>query len=82
MDFLSYFQLSITEVSIIILTVFIASIIRGFNDFIVYSIQAIASLSAGVFLTLTSWKTMNLICIIFLVTIVLSTLRADLKERK
>jgi MFS family permease len=55
---------------------------QGFNDFIVYSIQAIASLSAGVFLTLTSWKTMNLICIIFLVTIVLSTLRADLKERK
>ena len=33
MDFLSYFQLSITEVSIIFLTVFIASIIRGFNGF-------------------------------------------------
>ena len=33
MDFLSYFQLSITEVSIIIFTVFIASIIRGFNGF-------------------------------------------------
>ena len=55
---------------------------QGFNDLIVYSIQAVASLSAGVFLALTSWKTMNLICIIFLVTIVLSTLRADLKERK
>ena len=33
MDFLSYFQLSITEVSIIVFTVFIASIIRGFNGF-------------------------------------------------
>ena len=54
---------------------------QGFNDLIVYSIQAIASLSAGVFLTLTSWKTMNLVCIIFLVLIILSTLRADLKKR-
>ena len=55
---------------------------QGFNDLIVYSIQATASLSAGVFLTLTSWKTMNLVCIIFLVLIILSTLRADIKERK
>ena len=55
---------------------------QGFNDLIVYSIQAIASLSAGVFLTLTSWKTMNLVCIIFLILILLSTLRADFKERK
>jgi MFS family permease len=55
---------------------------QGFNDLIVYSIQAIASLSAGVFLTLTSWKTMNLVCITFLVLIILSTLRADIKERK
>ena len=55
---------------------------QGFNDLIVYSIQATASLSAGVFLTLTSWKTMNLVCIIFLVLIILSTLRADFKERK
>ena len=54
---------------------------QGFNDLIVYSIQAIASLSAGVFLTLTSWKTMNLICLIFLGIIILSTLRADIKER-
>ena len=55
---------------------------QGFNDLIVYSIQAIASLSAGIFLTLTSWKIMNLICIIFLVLIVSSTLRADFKEQK
>jgi len=55
---------------------------QGFNDLIVYSIQAMASLSAGIFLTLTSWKIMNLVCIIFLLLIIISTLRADLKERK
>ena len=55
---------------------------QGFNDLIVYSTQAVASLSAGAFLTLTNWKTMNLICIIFLALIVLSTLRADFIEKK
>jgi MFS family permease len=55
---------------------------QGFNDLIVYSTQAVASLSAGMFLTFTSWKTMNLICIIFLVLITLSTLRADLINKK
>ena len=53
---------------------------QGFNDLIVYSVQAVASLSAGVFISLTSWKTMNLVCIIFLVIILISTLRADLKK--
>ena len=53
---------------------------QGFNDLIVYSVQAVASLSAGVFISLTSWKTMNLVCIIFLVIISISTLRADLKK--
>ena len=33
MDFLSYFQLSIIEISYVIFIVFIASIIRGFNGF-------------------------------------------------
>jgi MFS family permease len=55
---------------------------QGINDLIVYSIQATASLSAGIFLALTSWKTMNLVCIIFLILIVLSTMKADLKEKK
>ena len=55
---------------------------QGFNDLIVYSIQAVASLSAGIFLNLTNWKTMNLICIIFLIIIFISTLRADFKEKK
>jgi hypothetical protein len=39
--------------------------------------MAIASLSAGVLLSLTSWKFMNLICIPFLLLIVISTLRAE-----
>ena len=54
---------------------------QGYNDLIVYSIQALASLSAGVFLSLTNWKTMNLICLIFLIIITLSTIRADLKKK-
>ena len=33
MDFLSYFQLSLVEIYFLIITVFIASIIRGFNGF-------------------------------------------------
>ena len=55
---------------------------QGFNDLIVYTVQATASLSAGVFINLTSWKTMNLVCIIFLVIIIISTLRADFKQKK
>ena len=55
---------------------------QGFNDFIVFTIQATASLSAGVLLSLTSWKIMNLICIPFLIIIILSTLRADFIKKK
>ena len=55
---------------------------QGFNDLIVYTVQAIASLSAGIFISLTSWKTMNLVCIIFLLIIVISTFRADSKQKK
>ena len=36
---------------------------QGLNDFIVYSVHALGSLSAGVFITLTSWKIMNIIYI-------------------
>ena len=54
---------------------------QGYNDLIVYSTQAAASLSAGVFLSLTNWKTMNLFCLIFLIILIISTLRADLKEK-
>jgi MFS family permease len=53
---------------------------QGFNDILVFSIQAIASLSAGYMLSMTSWKTMNLIAIPFLILIILSSIRADLSK--
>jgi len=55
---------------------------QGFNDILVFSIQALASLSAGFMLSMTSWKTMNLIAIPFLILIVLSSIRADLSKDK
>ena len=55
---------------------------QGINDLIVFSTMALASLSAGIFFTLTSWKIMNLICIPFLVLIVISTIRADILSKK
>jgi len=39
--------------------------------------MALASLSAGILLSLTSWEIMNLLCIPFLVLIVYSTFRAE-----
>ena len=50
---------------------------QGLNDFIVYSVHAIGSLSAGVLLVQTSWKTMNLICIPFLILILIVSFRAE-----
>jgi len=50
---------------------------QGFNDLIVFTTMALASLSAGIVLTLTSWTTMNLLCIPFLVLIVYSSFRAE-----
>ena len=42
---------------------------QGLNDFIVYSVHALGSLSAGIFISLSSWKIMNLICIPFIILI-------------
>ena len=56
--------------------------VQGINDLIVFSTMALASLSAGILLSLTSWKTMNLICIPLLALIVYSTFRADLLNKK
>jgi len=55
---------------------------QGLNDFIVYSVHATGSLSAGVLIMLTNWKMMNLICIPFLIIIILTTLRADILSKK
>jgi len=54
---------------------------QGFNDILVFSIQALASLSAGYMLSMTSWKTMNLIAIPFLFIIIFSSIRADLSKK-
>jgi MFS family permease len=53
---------------------------QGFNDILVFSTQALASLSAGYMLSMTSWKTMNLIAIPFLILIVFSSIRVDLSK--
>ena len=50
---------------------------QGINDLIVFTTMALASLSAGIVLSLTSWTTLNFICIPFLVLIVYSTFRAE-----
>ena len=55
---------------------------QGLNDFIVYSVHATGSLSAGVLIVLTNWKMMNLICIPFLIIIILTILRADILSKK
>jgi len=55
---------------------------QGINDLIVFSTMALASLSAGILLSLTSWTAMNLICIPFLILIVYSTFRADILSKK
>ena len=55
---------------------------QGLNDFIVYSVHATGSLSAGVLIMLTNWKIMNLLCIPFLIIIILATLRADILSKK
>ena len=55
---------------------------QGLNDFIVYSVHAIGSLSAGILIVLTNWKMMNIICIPLMIIIVLTTFRADYLSRK
>ena len=55
---------------------------QGFNDFVVYSVHALGSLSAGVLIVLTNWKIMNLICIPLIIVIILITLRADILTKK
>tara|TARA_B110001452_G_C15176347_1_gene408733 strand:- start:55 stop:1215 length:1161 start_codon:yes stop_codon:yes gene_type:complete len=54
---------------------------QGFNDFIVFSIHAIASLVAGILLSMIGWKSINLVCIPFLLLILISTYRADLASK-
>jgi MFS family permease len=53
---------------------------QGFNDLIVFSATAIGSLSAGILISLLSWKIVNFMCIPFLVIILFVILRADIKK--
>ena len=53
---------------------------QGFNDLLVFSSMAIASLLAGILISMTSWKAVNLFCIPFLILIILSILNADRKN--
>ena len=55
---------------------------QGLNDFIVYSVHAMGSLSAGVFLTLTNWKIMNIMCLPFMIVIIFVSIRADIFNKK
>ena len=55
---------------------------QGLNDFIVYSVHAMGSLSAGVFLTLTNWKIMNIMCLPFMIVIIFASIRADIFNKK
>ncbi len=53
---------------------------QGFNDLVVFSATAIGSLSAGILVSITSWKVINLMCIPFLILILFSIIRADNKK--
>lgn len=53
---------------------------QGFNDLIVFSATAIGSLSAGILISLLSWKIVNFMCIPFLIIILFVIFRADIKK--
>ena len=55
---------------------------QGMNDLIVYSTMAAASLSAGILLSFTGWKMMNLFCLPLLILTVYITFRADVLSKK
>ncbi len=55
---------------------------QGLNDFIVFSSQAIGSLSAGFLLYLTSWKILNLICIPMIFILLIFLLTSNLSKNR
>ncbi len=55
---------------------------QGMNDLIVYSAMALASLSAGILLSLTGWKMMNLFCLPLLILTIYTTFRGDRLSKK
>ena len=55
---------------------------QGFNEILVFSMQAVASLSAGFMLTLAGWEIMNIICIPMGLLVIFMTFRADSYDKK
>ncbi len=55
---------------------------QGLNDLVVFSATALGSLSAGILISLTSWKIINFMCIPFIIMILASIIRADRKYNK
>jgi len=53
---------------------------QGFYDLIVFSATAMEVLSAGILISLLSWKIVNFMCIPFLIIILFVILRADIKK--
>ena len=54
---------------------------QGFNDLVVFSLTAISSLSAGLLISITSWKIVNLLCIPFLIIIIFSIINSQKKSK-
>ena len=54
---------------------------QGFNDLVVFSLTAVSSLSAGILISITSWKIVNLLCIPFLILIIFSIINAQRKSK-
>ena len=53
---------------------------QGFNDLLVFSSMALASLLAGILISIVSWETVNFFFIPFLILIILSIVNADKKR--
>ena len=56
--------------------------VQGFNDVIVFSIQSIASLTAGYSILKFSWNEINLACIPLTLMVILVSVRADIYKKK
>ena len=54
---------------------------QGFNDLIVFSVQAMASLSAGYFILNFGWSFVNILCIPLVLIILIVNLRADMLSK-
>ena len=55
--------------------------VQGFNDVLVFSIQSIASLTAGYSILKFSWNEINLACIPLVLLIILVSIRADIYKK-